>query len=458
MDTKIACALVGLAGGLLLFGEMKAVASIDIAVSRLGLTSGGAGADDFAYYGTFGGVRAFSMASTACNVGTQTAQWIDGASGNHPLIAQNMYRLLNGRFEQIGQSWLKHSFCAVSEFTCGGCSPTDCSTLGVGCADTYWATLNDGASGGPKSQINPAGQGSGGTHVHPYSAPSGPAAIRGRLQIHDTDINAGGQNFAEVHYITHDEPLANRYNNASWREVNLSLTSISGVFSGQASVHFLEPAIMAWQDVDPGVVIVPFEDTAQGRFHLGYRVTDNGDGTWHYEYALHNMNSDRGANSFSVPIPAGVVVTNMGFHDVDYHSGEPYLWGAWPVTIGGAQIEWSTLSEKENANANALRWGTLYNFRFDADQPPTPANIVIGHFKNGGQMTVLAQGPLEPVLTCPTDINGDGTTNVLDLVDLLLCFGSPAVPGCEAEDVNNDNSVNVLDLIELLLEFGNACP
>ncbi len=49
-------------------------------------------------------------------------------------------------------------------------------------------------------------------------------------------------------------------------------------------------------------------------------------------------------------------------------------------------------------------------------------------------------------------------TNVLDLIDLLLCFGLPAVPGCQPEDANGDGSVNVLDLIDLLLEFGNACP
>ena len=59
---------------------------------------------------------------------------------------------------------------------------------------------------------------------------------------------------------------------------------------------------------------------------------------------------------------------------------------------------------------------------------------------------------------CPGDINGDGTTNVLDLIDLLLCFGLPAVPGCEAQDINTDGTVNVLDLIQLLLAFGNACP
>ncbi len=46
----------------------------------------------------------------------------------------------------------------------------------------------------------------------------------------------------------------------------------------------------------------------------------------------------------------------------------------------------------------------------------------------------------------------------MDLIDLLLCFGQPAVPGCETEDVNLDGTVNVLDLIDLLLAFGTACP
>ena len=58
----------------------------------------------------------------------------------------------------------------------------------------------------------------------------------------------------------------------------------------------------------------------------------------------------------------------------------------------------------------------------------------------------------------PSDINGDGSVNVLDLIDLLLCFGLPASPGCEAQDVNGDGSVNVLDLIDLLLDFGATCP
>ena len=80
-----------------------------------------------------------------------------------------------------------------------------------------------------------------------------------------------------------------------------------------------------------------------------------------------------------------------------------------------------------------------------------------GHFgaQGNGTMTITCT---PDVLPCPEDINEDGTVNVLDLIDLLLCFGQPAIPGCEAEDINEDGTVNVLDLIALLLAFGSACP
>ena len=38
--------------------------------------------------------------------------------------------------------------------------------------------------------------------------------------------------------------------------------------------------------------------------------------TWDYEYAIYNQNSTRGVREFSVPIPTGISITNVGFHDV----------------------------------------------------------------------------------------------------------------------------------------------
>ena len=58
---------------------------------------------------------------------------------------------------------------------------------------------------------------------------------------------------------------------------------------------------------------------------------------------------------------------------------------------------------------------------------------------------------------CVGDTNDDGATNVLDLIDLLLCFGMPATPPCDTgQDINGDGAVNVLDLIDLILDYG--CP
>ena len=96
----------------------------------------------------------------------------------------------------------------------------------------------------------------------------------------------------------------------------------------------------------------------------------------HYEYAIQNLNSHRSAAAFSVPIASGVTLSSIGFHDVDYHSGDGpggvnYEGTDWSVTIGAGAVSWSTRTEDQNVLANALRWGTLYNFRFDADSPPT---------------------------------------------------------------------------------------
>ena len=56
-------------------------------------------------------------------------------------------------------------------------------------------------------------------------------------------------------------------------------------------------------------------------------------------------------------------------------------------------ITWNTETFAQNQNANAIRWGTLYNFRFDADQPPQTANATVGFFKTGSPMMVAIQAP-----------------------------------------------------------------
>ncbi len=80
-----------------------------------------------------------------------------------------------------------------------------------------------------------------------------------------------------------------------------------------------------------------------------------------------------------------------------------------------------------------------------------------------GASAVVDMGAYEfpgNALAClrPGDVNGDGSVNVLDLIELLLGFGTACEVVCCLADFDNDGSVNVLDLIALLLQFGTACP
>ena len=58
-----------------------------------------------------------------------------------------------------------------------------------------------------------------------------------------------------------------------------------------------------------------------------------------------------------------------------------------------SSITWNTGTSATNQKANAIRWSTWYNFRFDADQPPQIASATVGFFKTGSPMTVEIQAP-----------------------------------------------------------------
>jgi hypothetical protein len=370
----------------------------DVIVYDVGVN--GSDTDDIAYYGQSGGIAGYSIATQSCNAGTAEVDWYTGGGDTrHPVIAQNMFRFKDGRFEQLGQSWLKHGFCAVSEVEvdCAPCQATPCSTLGIGCADTYWATLNDGASGRSKRFVN-AGTG---VHVESGIAPTGNAAIRGRLQVKVADIdpalNPGAEYFIEGQYVTADDHQAGQgANNASWRRVQVN--SVSSIVGGGNTVREL-PAIYAWREYDNAAVIVPVVNVVIRRsehFFLGYRVTQLGPELWHYEYAIQNLTSDQSAGSFSVPVHEDVTVTNIGFHDVDYHSGDPYDLTDWPGVHASGAVTWATTPYLVNQNANALRWGTLYNWRFDADAPPVSGSVMIGLFKPGPNSALVVPNVLVP--------------------------------------------------------------
>ena len=402
-------------------------------------------------YASVAGVRAYSIATTSCNIGDEELEWF-ADTNRHPVIAQNLYRLSDGRFEHIGMSWVKHGFGAIQGNLCGSCIPAgDFQHLGVGCSDPYTVGLNGNQPGmGPRSEINA----STGYFPFPFSSMGfGGDPVFKRLQVLEADLAVpDARFFFEGHYVTPDDAAAgNGANNASWREVRFVTLNFSPVLMGSTSRE--EPAMFAWAQADAGVLLDFVDVAGDGRFWIASRAYDNGDGTYDYEYAVHNLNSHRSADGFSVPIGAASA-SGFGFHDVPYHSGEPYDGTDWPGAATTGSATWSTDSFSANPDANALRWGTMYNFRFTSDGPPVQGEATISLFRPGapGQVTVLAWVP--EAAGCAADFNGDGELNFFDVQDFLEAFSA----GDLAADLTNDGVFDFFDVAAFLDAFSAGCP
>lgn len=344
-------------------------------------------------YGSSGGIAAFSVGTTSCNTGNQPVPWVS-STNNHPVIGLNMYRLMDGKMEQIGMSWLKHGFLALSGSVCTPCNGPGGSQLSPGCSDPYSASLNGSQSGlGPRGEVNAS------TGVFPYppASPSYPSTIGRRLQVDNDDLNSsmnpGARYFVEGHYISqYDSSVNNDEDNASYREIDVSGSgnNYNISFTNNADTVREKAAIEAWADIDPGVEMTFVDVPGDGRFIVGYKVTPLGNGNYHWEFAVHNLNSHDSARSFTVPLPSGASVFNVDFHGIDHHSndgenGGVYSGANWTSSVTSSSVSWQTSTHSQNPLANALRWGTLYNFRFDSNMAPAGiVNATIGLYRSGG--------------------------------------------------------------------------
>jgi len=383
---------------------------------------------DMEEMGSAGTQVGVAVATTSCNNGDQPVDWFALPNTDHPVVPQNLYRMSGGldnneRFEQIGQSWLKHTFFALEDNACNiGCDTSGCGTgshLCPGCSDPYTAGLNgDQNSIGSRAWVNPfTGSFPSNANEHGGHNHDG-VSHRILVAVDDlnTTLNQGATYFAEAQYVAPSEYTwcqthpteCNMYNNASYRQFSVSGTT-SFSFSPVGNTVRMLSAIWAWTgatvnrlEPDPG---------NDGFWFMGYKVTNPSPGIWHYEYALYNMNLDRAIQSFSVPLGAGVNVSNIEFHAPPQHPGwandgtlnnQGYSNTPWTPTQTGNSVSWATETFATNQNANAIRWGTLYNFRFDADQPPQAANATVDFFKTGAPMTVAIQAPVQGGTPTPT--------------------------------------------------------
>jgi hypothetical protein len=373
-------------------------------------------------FGSFNNSVGLGVGTTSCNNGNQPVDWYQLSDTRHPVIPQNLYRMSagannNDRFEQIGQSWLKHAFFALEDNQCGfGCNTNNCATgdqLCMGCSDTYGAGLNADQSGiGSRAWVNPF------TGNFPSTANNhnnhSHAGTSHRVTVATSDLipaqNPGATYFAEAQYISPTEYTwcqahpgeCNMFNNVSYRRFTVSGGPTTFTFSSAGATQQMQPAIQAWT----GATVTQIEPDPgnDGIWFMGYKVTNPSPGVWHYEYALYNENLDRSIQSFTVPLGPGVNVTNIGFHappqepgwaNDNIPGGTGYSSQPWDndYAPGNTSITWNSETFAQNQAANAIRWGTLYNFRFDADQAPNLTSGTVGFFKTGSPMGVSIQAP-----------------------------------------------------------------
>ena len=193
------------------------------------------------------------------------------------------------------------------------------------------------------------------------------------------------------------------FNNFSYREFSVSGGPTFFNFSPVDVTVRMQPAIQAWAATGATVQQVEPDPGNDGIFFVGYKVTGPNSGVWHYEYAIFNMNLDRAVQSFEVVYPFfPPILSNVEFHAPPQHPGwandgtqnnQGYSSTAWTFTDNFTSAIWNSETFAQNQNANAVRWGTLYNFRFDSTAPPADSTANIGFFKTGSSVSVQIQAP-----------------------------------------------------------------
>jgi hypothetical protein len=432
----------------------------------------------------FEGILGLSMATTSWNIGDVNLDWYRYPDNRHPFIAQNLYRLEDDRFEQIGQAWVKHGFFALSNTQCGGtCEETNGRQLGVGCTDTYSAFNNGSRSSlGPRFEVNAwTGGWEFAGSMFDIGGPPTDNDIRRRLQVYESDIDPAqhpdAQYFAEGYYVHLDD--IDVMNSAAWKPITPE-GSPGERWTFQMSPSTDPPtigfAIDAWagarqtmlaQEVPPVEFVSP-----DGRCILAAKATDLGGGVWHYEYALLNIDMDRQGASLNIPLPPGATVTNVGFH-ASHHHDEPFNEpngfeidnAPWDADVFDGAITFST-------STNPLRWGTIHNYRFDVDAAPGDVEITLGFFKAGDPDSIrgITTGPASggcirnPAWVCDGDVDGDGQVNPVDAGLIQAAFGSADDQELCNYDVDCDGQINPVDAGIVQSLFGtceeprDTCP
>ena len=332
---------------------------------------------------------------TSSNLYTANIAWHQMFSGvndpygndQHPFLIWNMYRFnADGSVDQIGRSGVKHAFLTINAGCLDSCNNFD--SLGRGCGDTYGSGNNDSPSDmGPRSEIVPA-TGIWGrcgsiwdVNCTGTQHSNGNTSWTQRLQVHESQIdpiaNPGATYMMESWYVARDD--TNIYNSMATITGTPHFASSQWSLTGQTGFK-LGPAIDRWvSPTAPAPNTLNSEIPAsEGHAKVAVKVVDLGNGTWRYIYAVENLDfaravieppatgpdprvvSNKGFDTFTVPIPAGANVSATTFHNGTLDGS-----GAWTASVGANSVTWSA-----DVSAPTLDWGSMFTFSLTVNARP----------------------------------------------------------------------------------------
>ena len=345
---------------------------------------------------------------------SQIAEYTFEPRDQHPFLVWNMYRISDGRIEQLGGSGVKHAFLTLN-FNCS----IDCGSNNIlwpGCEDVYSSgTNNSNTSQGPRGDIDPAG----GLFFSTCSffdpgcvgnQTNNSGSFENRLMIDESELDTqDAEYFLDSWYVVqHDIDI---FNSMGYHPITPAESGSGWSFATDPFV--VGPAISEWVPVgesdplaDHVEITVPSEtpgapypdNQPQGHLRVLARATEIQPDVWRYNYAVMNFDFTRGVDRVDIPMAAGATLLETGFRSpvVDGVSGDP-----WTISRDG-----NILSFVAPAN-NALRWFSLYNFEIETDVPPAdrPGTVVL-HAAEGGPPTTVSADVVAPGLAEAVFIDG----------------------------------------------------
>jgi len=298
-----------------------------------------------------------------------------GWIGPHPNLSLHFYRQQGTVIEQIGVSDVKHAFLSINS----GCDSPTCQggqLLGIGCGDVYGPGNNSNPQHfGPRDEVSafPVSWNSVGSHFdvgsdnfysHPTASNPEIDSFTHRLVVQETNLTTpGARYFAEAWYLVAGD--TNIFNSMAHYELTPSLVGEVWMFTPVPGTDSTQGSILD-EVVDPNNLQQnqsnQIFDTGTGRVQVTGSATDNGNGTFTFEYAMMNFDYDAQVQTFSVPLAAGAVATNLIFRGNGETPGP-----AWTPTVTADAVTWQA------PIGEALDWGRMVSFSVTVDRSPVPS-------------------------------------------------------------------------------------